>query len=67
MKKYPALNSDSVYGVLSIVRAGKKTVYIDTDLDGDFSDEEALGIYEFDRGYVSLHDGTKTINSLYSH
>lgn len=62
LKKYPALNSDSVYGVLSIVRAGKKTVYIDTDLDGDFSDEEALGIYEFDRGYVSLHDGTKTIN-----
>lgn len=24
LKKYPALNSDSVYGVLSIVRAGKK-------------------------------------------
>ncbi len=54
LSKYSALNSLKVYSVLSICGNGAKKVYIDTDMDGEFTDEVSLGVYEFDHRYASL-------------
>ena len=49
LSRYPALECEKKYAILSIVCQGRKQIFLDSDRDGDFRDEEALGIYEFDR------------------
>lgn len=62
LSRYPALECEKKYAILSIVCQGRKQIFLDSDMDGDFSDEEALGIYEFDRSYAELLTDTGALN-----
>lgn len=62
LSRYPALECEKKYALLSIVCQGRKQIFLDSDRDGDFSDEEALGIYEFDRSYAELLTDTGALN-----
>lgn len=62
----PADDGGQTLDVLATAQteAGYDTIYIDTDNDHDFTDEEPLGLYETTRDYLSLQVQDKTYHVL---